>query len=229
MDLKLKIEKSQARIGVIGLGYVGLPLILEFIEVGFYCIGFDIDKKKVNALQNKETYIKHISKERIAESIETGRFENTTDFKRLKEVDCIIVAVPTPLDKHQQPDLSYIENTSETISKNMRKQHLVILESSTWPGTTEEVMKPILEKSGLYCDEDFYLAFSPEREDPNNPNYSTKTIPKVIGANDKYTLACTKALYDKVIVETVPVFKPGSRSHQTFGKHFSQCEYRSGQ
>ncbi len=205
MDLKQKIQTKKARVGVVGLGYVGLPLLLEFVEAGFNCIGFDIDEQKISLLKAKKTYIKHISQKRIAKIVETKRFDATTDFSRLPEVDCIVVAVPTPLDKHQQPDLSFIINTSETISKYLRKGQLVVLESSTWPGTTEEVMKPILEKSGLKCPEDFYVAFSPEREDPKNPKYSTKTIPKVVGANDPASRECAIALYDSVIVKTVPV------------------------
>jgi len=205
MDLKQKIEMKEAKVGIIGLGYVGLPLLMEFVEQGYQCTGFDIDEKKIALLKQKKTYIKHLSQERIAAIVDSGLFDATTDFSQLKEVDCILVAVPTPLDKHQQPDLSYIIDTSEITSKYLRKGQLVVLESSTWPGTTEEVMKPILEKSGLKCDQDFYLAFSPEREDPNNPTYTTKTIPKVVGANDRYTLECATALYDKVIVQTVPV------------------------
>ena len=168
-------------------------------------MGFDVDQSKIDCLAKKKTYIKHIDSKRIAKIVDSGRFDSTVDFSRLPEVDCIVVAVPTPLDKHQQPDLSYITNTSETIAKYLRKEQLVVLESSTWPGTTEEVMRPILEKSGLKSAKDFYLAFSPEREDPNNPNYSTKTIPKVVGAGDDVSLACSKALYDAVIVETVLV------------------------
>ena len=205
MDLKQKIEEKKATIGIIGLGYVGLPLLMEFVEEGFRCIGFDIDDKKVTMLKAKKTYIKHISLERVKGIVESGLFDATTDFSRLKEVDCIVVAVPTPLDKHQQPDLSFIINTSEVVSQHLQKGQLVVLESSTWPGTTEEVMKPILERSGLTYGKDFYLAFSPEREDPNNPTYTTKTIPKVVGANDAYALQCATALYDKVIVQTVPV------------------------
>jgi UDP-N-acetyl-D-glucosamine dehydrogenase len=205
MDLKEKIDNKQAKVAVIGLGYVGLPLLIEFVQGGFTCIGFDIDDRKVAFLKKKKSYIKHIPEQKISELVESGRFEATEDFSRLPEADCIIVAVPTPLDKHQQPDLSYILNTSESISMYLRKGQLVVLESSTWPGTTEEAMKPVLEKSGLKCRKDFYLAFSPEREDPNNPKYSTKTIPKVVGANDSYSLACAKALYDAIIVRTVPV------------------------
>jgi UDP-N-acetyl-D-glucosamine dehydrogenase len=205
MDLLRKIENKKAVVGVVGLGYVGLPLLMEFISGGFRVIGFDIDEKKVNSLKRRKSYIRHIPSDRIAAMMDTGRFDATTDFARIPEADCIIVAVPTPLDKHQQPDLSFIEKTSEAVSKFLRKGQLVVLESSTWPGTTEEVMKPILERSGLTSGRDFWVAFSPEREDPNNPSFSTKTIPKVVGANDPVALACATALYDAVIVQTVPV------------------------
>ena len=205
MNLKEKIESRDARIGVLGLGYVGLPLLIEYVDEGFECIGFDIDIKKVDSLNAKKSYIRHIESDKIAQMIDSGRFEPTTDFSKVADVDCLMVAVPTPLDKHQQPDLSYIEITSETISKYLKKGQLVVLESSTWPGTTMEVMKPILEKSGLAYPADFFLAFSPEREDPNNPNYSTKTIPKVVGANDDVSREYAKALYDAVIVKTVLV------------------------
>ena len=205
MELKKRILSKKAKVGVIGLGYVGLPLLIEFIKKGFEGIGFDIDELKINILKRKKTYIKHISDGFIQEMVDSGRFDATADFSRLVETDCIIVAVPTPLDKHQQPDLSFIENTSRTISRYLKKDQLIILESSTWPGTTEEIMRPILEESGLTYGEDFYLAFSPEREDPNNPDFSTGTIPKVVGANNAYALECAKTLYDAVIVQTIPV------------------------
>lgn len=205
MSLLQKIKNHEATIGVVGLGYVGLPLVLEFVEENFPTIGFDIDATKVEALTAGNSYIKHISSEKIKEAVDKDLFRATDDFSQLAEADCVLVCVPTPLNKHREPDISYIETTSETISKHLRKGQLIILESSTFPGTTEEVMRPILEKSGLKCHEDFYLAFSPEREDPNNPNYSTKTIPKVVGANDPHTLELTKTLYDQVIVETVTV------------------------
>ncbi len=205
MNLKEKIKNKKAVVGVIGLGYVGLPLLLEFIEQGFPSIGYDIDEKKINVLTKGQTYIKHIPKERIEKAVKKNSATVTTDFSLLKETDCIIVAVPTPLDRHHQPDLTFIEKTSETISKYLSKGQLVVLESSTFPGTTEEVMRPILEKSGLRYGKDFYLAFSPEREDPNNPKYSTKEIPKVVGCNNPYGLECTIALYNQVIVKTVPV------------------------
>lgn len=205
MRLLEKIRNREARIGVVGLGYVGLPLILEFLEEKFQSLGFDIDSSKVEMLNNGKSYIKHISTEKIRKMTETGLFQATTDFSQLKEVDCILVCVPTPLNKYREPDISYIVNTAETISQHLREGQLIVLESSTYPGTTEEVMRPILEKSGLKCHEDFYLAFSPEREDPNNPNYTTRTIPKVVGANHPLTLELTQTLYDQIIVKTVPV------------------------
>ncbi|GAB4332099.1 MAG: nucleotide sugar dehydrogenase [Calditrichia bacterium] len=205
MDLLQKIKNHEAKIGVIGMGYVGLPLLLEFVAENFPTIGFDIDPEKVEALNRGESYIKHIPAERIKAAREKDIFEATADFSRLKEVDCILVCVPTPLGHHREPDISYIENTSQTISKYVKKGQLIVLESSTFPGTTEEVMKPIIEQSGLKSGVDFYLAFSPEREDPNNPKYNTRTIPKVVGANDERARELATTLYDQVIVKTVPV------------------------
>ncbi len=200
-----KINEKNAVIGVVGLGYVGLPLILEYAEKGFKSLGFDIDPSKIEYISKGQSYIKHIPSEKIDKVVKKGTFSSTTDFSRLEEVDAILVAVPTPLDKYRAPDLSYIINTSEEVAKYLRKGQIVILESSTYPGTTEEVMRPILEKSGLKCDEDFWLAFSPEREDPNNPKFSTSTIPKVVGANTPEGLEISTTLYDQVIVKTIPV------------------------
>jgi len=205
MELLEKIKKHDAVIGVVGLGYVGLPLLMEFVEQGFKTIGFDIDDKKVTKLNHGQSYIKHISQDRIAEVVRTKLFEATSDFKRIKDVDCILIAVPTPLTKHREPDLSYISGTSEAIAPHIKKGQLIVLESSTYPGTTEEVMKPILEKSGLKGDVDFWVAFSPEREDPNNPKFNTRTIPKVVGANTNEARELVMALYDQVIVQSVPV------------------------
>lgn len=205
MELLEKIKKQQAIVGVIGMGYVGLPLLLEFVAENFNTIGFDIDPEKVKELNVGRSYIKHIPSEKIKKARDKGKFEATADFARLKEVDCILVCVPTPLGRHREPDISYIENTSEVISEFVQKGQLIVLESSTFPGTTEGVMRPIIEKSGLTAHQDFYLAFSPEREDPNNPNFNTRTIPKVVGASNPVSLELTKALYDKVIVQTVPV------------------------
>jgi UDP-N-acetyl-D-glucosamine dehydrogenase len=205
MDLLKRIEKHEAIIGVVGLGYVGLPLMMEFVEQGFKTIGFDIDDRKVVLLNKGQSYIKHISAERIKKVVDSKLFTATSDFSRIKEIDCILICVPTPLTKHREPDMSFIVNTSETLARHIRREQLIVLESSTYPGTTEECMKPILEKSGLKGDEDFWVAFSPEREDPNNPNFSTRTIPKVIGANTEIARQLTKTLYDQVIVNTVPV------------------------
>jgi UDP-N-acetyl-D-glucosamine dehydrogenase len=205
MELLNKIESKEAKIGIVGLGYVGLPLLMEFVEQEFSTIGFDIDEKKVIQLNKGKSYIKHIADERIVKVVESHLFEATAEFSRIKEVDCILICVPTPLTRYREPDLSYIEGTSETLSKYIRKGQLIVLESSTYPGTTEEVMKPILEKSGLKGDVDFWVAFSPEREDPNNPNFNTRTIPKVVGANTEEARQLVSALYNQVIVQTVPV------------------------
>lgn len=205
MDLLYKIENKEAIIGVVGLGYVGLPLLMEFVEKNFKTIGFDIDKKKVEKLNAGKSYIKHIDEERVKAVLASTIFSATEDFSKIKDVDCVLICVPTPLTRHREPDMSFIVNTAETLSQNIRKGQLIVLESSTYPGTTEEVLKPILEKSGLKGDKDFWVAFSPEREDPNNPSYNTSTIPKVIGANTEYARQLTTALYEKVIVKTVPV------------------------
>jgi UDP-N-acetyl-D-glucosamine dehydrogenase len=205
MELLQKIESKKAKIGIVGLGYVGLPLLMEFVEQGFTTVGFDIDNKKVDRLNKGQSYIKHISDARIATVVESKLFGATSDFSRIQEVDCILICVPTPLTRYREPDLSYIKNTSETLAKHLRKGQLIVLESSTFPGTTEEVMKPILEKSGLKGDVDFWVAFSPEREDPNNPKFNTRTIPKVVGANTEEARKLVSTLYNQVIVKTIPV------------------------
>ncbi|NOX90286.1 MAG: nucleotide sugar dehydrogenase [Calditrichaeota bacterium] len=205
MDLLQKIKNKEAKIGVVGLGYVGLPLLMEFVEQGFQTIGFDIDPVKVEKLNAGKSYIKHIDESRVKKVRDSKLFEATTDFTRIPEVDAILICVPTPLTKHREPDLSYITGTGETLCKHIRKGQLVVLESSTFPGTTEEVLKPILEKSGLKGDRDFWVAFSPEREDPANPKFNTRTIPKVVGANNEYARELVATLYDQVIVKTVAV------------------------
>ncbi|MCX7611654.1 MAG: nucleotide sugar dehydrogenase [Ignavibacterium sp.] len=211
-----KIKTKEAKVGIIGLGYVGLPLALEFAEAGFNVIGFDIDSKKIPILESGRTYIKHIPSERIDKAVKSQRFSATDKFDKLKEVDAIIICVPTPLNKYREPDISYIESTAEVISKNFKVGQLVVLESSTYPGTTEEIILPLLEKplnpelngEKLVVGVDFFLAFSPEREDPNNPNFTTKTIPKVVGGVTESCLEIAKELYDQVIVKTVPVSSP---------------------
>ncbi|KAA3612034.1 MAG: nucleotide sugar dehydrogenase [Calditrichaeota bacterium] len=205
MELLNNIKDKKAVVGVVGLGYVGLPLLMEFVERDIKTIGFDIDDRKVVMLNDGKSYIKHIDENRVKAVRDTNLFEATTDFSRIKEVDCILIAVPTPLTKHREPDMSYIIGTAKNLAPNIRKGQLIVLESSTYPGTTEEVLKPILEESGLKADTDFWVAFSPEREDPNNPNFNTHTIPKVVGANTEYARQLAAALYNQVIVSTVPV------------------------
>lgn len=191
--------------GVIGLGYVGLPLMLEFVEKGLSVVGFDIDEKKVQLLNSGQSYIAHIESEKIQNAIDHHLFKATTDFAELSNVDAILICVPTPLNKQREPDISYVSGTAENIRPFLKSGHLVVLESSTYPGTTEELLKGILEKSGLIAHQDFYLAFSPEREDPNNPNFSTRTIPKVVGANSQDSLDRAVNLYEHIIDTVVPV------------------------
>jgi len=203
MELIEKIESKTAKIGVIGLGYVGLPLAIEFGKKDFYVTGFDIDPKKIKLLKEGKSYIKHIPSKKLREV--KGNFIPTTDFSQLKNVDCIIVCLPTPLNKNREPDLSYVFNTTGTITKYLRKDQLIVLESTTYPGTTDEDMKTILEKSGLKAGRDFYLAFSPEREDPNNLDFSISTIPKVVGGYTNKCLKIARTLYNFIAAETVPV------------------------
>lgn len=205
-DLLSTIEERRAVIGVVGMGYVGLPLTIEFIKAGFRVLGFDIDVEKTESLKRSETYIKHINNESLAEMNSTGRFDATVDFSRSSECDVIIICVPTPLNHHREPDMSYIVSTAEALAPHIRRNQLLSLESTTYPGTTEEVLLPILEKgSGLKAGKDFFLAYSPEREDPNNKNFSTSTIPKVVGGVNEDSLKAAKALYDTIICETVLV------------------------
>jgi UDP-N-acetyl-D-glucosamine dehydrogenase len=202
MSLIEKISRKEVRIGIIGLGYVGLPLVIEFCRAGFMVTGFDVDPEKTSMLSRGQSYIKHIESERINQYAHL--FSATTDFSRLSDMDCIIICVPTPLNLNREPDLSYVFNTTETIAKYLRQGQLIVLESTTYPGTTDEDMKAILEDTGLKAGVDFYLAFSPEREDPNNKDFSTSTIPKVVGGYTQACLEAAKALYDS-IVTTVSV------------------------
>jgi UDP-N-acetyl-D-glucosamine dehydrogenase len=205
MDLGNKIKDKTAAVGVIGLGYVGLPLVMAFEKAGFRVVGFDLDEKKVAQLNVGKSYIKHISSDRTKALREHKRFRATTNFSLLRDVDCIIICVPTPLNKQREPNLSYVFNTTRTISQYLRKGQLISLESTTYPGTTDEDMRAILEETGLQAGRDFYLAFSPEREDPNNKDFITRTIPKVVGG---YTEAClnhANALYSAIVDKTVPV------------------------
>lgn len=200
-----KIENRTASVGIIGLGYVGLPLVIEFNRAGFNVTGFDLDTKKISLLKQGKSYIRHIPSEKIRAMNRTGRFAPTNIFSHMKTVDCLLICVPTPLNEHREPDISYVIETTDTISRYLRPGHLIILESTTFPGTTDEVVKPILEKTGQKAGRDFSLAYSPEREDPNNPDFSTSSIPKVVGGCTPQCLKVAKALYDSIIVKTVPV------------------------
>jgi UDP-N-acetyl-D-glucosamine dehydrogenase len=223
MELINKINDKTAVVGVIGLGYVGLPLALEFAHKGFNVLGFDLDDNKINFISAGKSYIKHIPSEKIKPVVDKKLLNATTDFSRLPEADSILICVPTPLDEHREPDMTYIENSARVISQYLRRGQLVVLESSTYPGTTEEILlplfenapaiqkkgKPEMELAGIeeshpenftepdkfVVGEDFYLAFSPEREDPNNSKYNTATIPKVIGGvTPKCLEVCKSAL-----------------------------------
>lgn len=206
--LESRIKNRKARIGVIGMGYVGLPLVKIFLDKGFDVLGFDVDKKKVKMLNQGKTYIKHVTTEELKASLREKKFQATTDFGLLSNVDVIIICVPTPLDAHKNPDLSFVLNTTEVISRNLKKGQLIILESTTYPGTTEEKMLPILEAVGLKVGEDFYLAYSPERENPGDNVYTTAKIPKVVGGVTPSCRRAAKFLYDQIVVKTIPVSSP---------------------
>lgn len=195
-----KIENRDIKVGVIGLGYVGLPLAVEKAKAGFKTIGFDIQSQKVNMVNEGKNYIGDVIDEDLKTLVEKGVLSATTDFSFIKDVDFVAICVPTPLDAHQQPDISYVKSSAEKISKFLTKNSMVVLESTTYPGTTEELIKPILEKgSGLKCGEDFYLGFSPERVDPGNLIYKTKNTPKVVGAIGEDATEVIAAMYRAVL------------------------------
>jgi UDP-N-acetyl-D-glucosamine dehydrogenase len=196
---------QRARVGVIGLGYVGLPLVRAFAAKGFAVTGFDIDPEKVAKLTRGESYIRHIDAGMVGDLISSGRFTATTDFDALKDVDAVLICVPTPLTKQREPDMRFVVATAEAIATRLKQGHLIVLESTTYPGTTRQVMKPILERGGLKAGADFFLAFSPEREDPGNINYETTKIPKVVGGDGALATRVATALYAQVIAAIVPV------------------------
>jgi UDP-N-acetyl-D-glucosamine dehydrogenase len=204
-SLRAKIADKSALIGVVGLGYVGLPLIHAFTKAGFRCLGFDIDPKKIELLEQGRSYIEHIPSSMIQEWIDRKQFGATCDMSRLAEADAIIICVPTPLNESRDPDLSYIEGTAQQIAAALRPGQLVVLESTTYPGTTRDVVRPILDRSGLTLESDYFLAFSPEREDPGNPNFSAHTIPKVVGGMGPSSSELASALYAHAVVKVVPV------------------------
>lgn len=198
-----RIKDKKVTVGVVGLGYVGLPLSLVFADSGVKVIGFDIDMNKISAIAENRSYIKHISSERMKNA--SSLFRATADFKEIANCDAVIICVPTPLDHHLEPDLRFIVDTSEAIAPHLQPHTLVSLESTTWPGTTEEVMQPILEKTSLKLGKDLYLCFSPEREDPGNKSFNTKTIPKLVGGANKESLDLAVALYNLAIDHVVPL------------------------
>jgi len=204
MTLEAKLKTGDAIVGIIGLGYVGIPLALRFSEAGFPVIGFDIDQERVAGLNNGKSPIKHIAGDDIAGMVSQG-FEASADFDRIEQVDVIIICVPTPLNQHREPDLSFVVNTMETISPYLQPQQLLSLESTTWPGTTAEVLLPFVKARGLETGSNFYLVYSPEREDPGNPNFTTRTIPKVVGGMTPECLRMGEALYEAVVDTVVPV------------------------
>jgi UDP-N-acetyl-D-glucosamine dehydrogenase len=204
-NFKAAIAAKSATVGVVGLGYVGIPLIQAFIKAGFNTMGFDIDQSKVDRLMAGESYIGHIPSSWIADWIKSKRFVPTSDMGRLKESDAILICVPTPLSDSRDPDLSYIESTVRQIAKVLRRGQLIVLESTTYPGTTRDVVLPILEASGLRVGEDFFLAYSPEREDPGNPKFTASGIPKVVGGIEPNSAELARLLYGHAVVEVVPV------------------------
>lgn len=199
-ELLKKIENRQITVGVVGLGYVGLPLAVEKARAGFRTIGFDVQEEKVQLVNSGHNYIGDVIDDDLKELVEEGKLSATTDFTFVKDVDFIAICVPTPLDRHQQPDISYVKNSTIAISRHLTKNTMVVLESTTYPGTTEELIKPILEEgSGLKCGEDFYLGFSPERVDPGNAVYKTKNTPKVVGAIGKDATEVIASMYRAVL------------------------------
>ena len=200
-----KIKDRSALIGVIGLGYVGLPLVIRYCEEGFNVIGFDVDGVKVDSLMAGNSYIEHIPGDLIGGHVNAGAFEATTDMSRLEKVDAIIICVPTPLNNKREPDMSYVESTARAIAKHLKRGQVVSLESTTYPGTTEEIARPLLEESALTAGVDFLLVYSPEREDPGREDFTTKTIPKVVGGLTEGCLKAGCALYSAVVDTVVPV------------------------
>ena len=204
-NFKKKIQQKKIKVSVVGLGYVGLPIALAFAKKGFTVFGVEIDKDRLASLKNKEAYITDVSSTELKKALASGRLIPHGDFKALKDADVVIICVPTPLKKRDQPDISFIKRAVTSVAKNLKKGSLVILESTTYPGTTEEVILPLLEKNGLRHGEDFYLCFSPERIDPGNSRYTLSRIPKVVGGIDNQAALLGKAIYGAIINKVVVV------------------------
>ncbi len=205
MSFIAKVESRSAVIGVVGLGYVGLPIILNFASRGFKTIGLDVDETKIKALQAGRSYIKHIAADAIAESVASGRFIPTSDFTQAAAVDALIICVPTPLSRHHEPDLSYVVKTLETLQPYLRENQLISLESTTYPGTTVEEVVPRVEARGFTIGENFFVVYSPEREDPGNPTFSAHNIPKLVGGHTSRCREAGVALYGSICETVVPV------------------------
>ncbi|MDY0041312.1 MAG: nucleotide sugar dehydrogenase, partial [Desulforhabdus sp.] len=204
-ELLDKIQSKKATVGIIGLGYVGLPLLIRFGQAGFPLIGFDIDTSKINALLHGSSYIKHIPIDPINGFLQQKQLDLTISFERLRDADCVLICVPTPLTEKLEPDLRFVINTTEAIATYLRPGQLVILESTTYPGTTEELMLTRFQRTGLQVGKDYYLAFSPEREDPGNKNFHTGNIPKVVGGITPACLEHACLLYENAVTEVIPV------------------------
>lgn len=204
METINSLKDKSGKIGIIGLGYVGLPLLLEYVGEGFKVLGFDIDEAKTTALNSGKSYIEHIKSERVQNAVDNG-FEATTDFERISEVAAIIIAVPTPLNEYREPDLSYVTSTMDSVLPYIVKNQILSLESTTYPGTTNEILRPMIEEKGFKIGEDFFLVYSPEREDPGNKNFTTKTIPKICGGETPNCLEVGVALYEGIIDQVVRV------------------------
>jgi len=200
-----RIRSRQAIVGIIGQGYVGLPLALVFAEAGFPVVGLDLDAAKVEALNRGDSYIKHIGADRVAEAVKSGRFRATTDFDELKACDAVLICVPTPLGQHREPDLSFVLDSAKAVTQRLREGQLIVLESTTYPGTTDEDVLPVLQAAGLKTPDDFLLAFSPEREDPGNPKFHTKIIPKVVGGVNRESTDAAVALYELAVDQVMRV------------------------
>jgi UDP-N-acetyl-D-glucosamine dehydrogenase len=207
-DLEAAIAARRAAVGIVGMGYVGLPLMLAAIAAGFAVTGFDIDAPKVAGLNAGRSPLAHVGDARVAAARASGRFEATAALGRLGEPDIVVLCVPTPLGRHREPDLSFVVATAEAVAASLRPGQLVVLESTTWPGTTREVVKPILERSGLASGAGFWLAYSPEREDPGNPDLDTARIPRLVGGDDAAALRLAAAFYGQLVERVVPVASP---------------------
>ncbi|MBN1491432.1 MAG: nucleotide sugar dehydrogenase, partial [Phycisphaerae bacterium] len=203
--LAQKIESRKALVGIVGMGYVGLPLVRTFCGGGFRVVGYDVDPRKVRALNAGKSYIEHIPSEMVAGLVRSRQFKATTDPRQLGKCDAILICVPTPLTKTRDPDMTYVIKTAETLAQHLRRGQLIVLESTTYPGTTKEVVKPILEATGLRAGRDFFLGFSPEREDPGRVDFVTETIPKVVGGMGQKASRLATALYAAAIKHVVPV------------------------